>query len=114
MDDNMMKENIESNSKENSLAQAILVHWKWDDNRVYRNFLGLRYGGTAETQYDLDRKYPEDSTENETVVVHSEQLTSFSDQERVQKITSLLASETWKWNPEKRVDFHAEVEKVLK
>ncbi len=114
MDDNMMKDNVESNSKENSLAKAIIVHWKWDDNRVYRDFLNLRYGGSAETQYDLDMKYPEDSNESETVVVHSEQLISFSDEERVQKIVSLLDSETWKWNPEKHIDFRAEVEKTLK
>lgn len=114
MDDNMMRENRESNAKENSLAEAILVHWKWDDNRVYRDFLGLRYGGSAETQYDLDLKYPQESVENETVVVHSEQLASFSDEERVQKVTSLLASETWKWNPEKPIDFRAEVEQTLK
>jgi tyrosine phenol-lyase len=58
MDDNLMKQILENNSKLNSMAKAILVRWKWDDNKHYRIFLGLRHGGTRETQFDLDQKYP--------------------------------------------------------
>lgn len=55
MDDNLMKQILENNSKLNSMAKAILVRWKWDDNKHYRIFLGLRHGGTRETQFDLDQ-----------------------------------------------------------
>jgi hypothetical protein len=37
-------------------------------------FLGLRYGGRAETQYDLSVKYSEKSEEKVTLLVHADQL----------------------------------------
>ncbi len=63
MDNNMMKDILESNSKRNSTAKALLVRWQWNHDRSYRTFLGLRIGGSAETQYDLKVKYPEQSNE---------------------------------------------------
>lgn len=49
MDKNMMKDILESNSKRNSMAKALLVRWTWNEDKNHRTLLGLRIGGSAET-----------------------------------------------------------------
>lgn len=114
MEDNMMKWKEEDNSKENSLANGILVHWKWDDRKIYRTFLRLRSGGTSETQHDLNMKYPEESLEQETLLLYSDQLVTLPREEQKTKIVGLLSDETWRWDPAKEPDFASEIDKFLK
>lgn len=109
-----MKDNLESNSKRNSMAKALLVHWKWDDEKKYRTLLGLRFGGSAETQYDLKVKYPEQSNEQITLLVHADQLAGMTLDEKINKVVLLLSDEMWKWDPTQTVNFREKVEKLLK
>ena len=113
MDDNLMKKIIENNSKLNSMAKAILVRWKWDDNNNYRIFLGLRYGGTTETQFDLDQKYPVNSEEKITLLLHADQLATLSREEKISKIVQLLGDGLWKWDPLKKIEFINVVNRFL-
>lgn len=113
MDDNMMKDNLENNSKRSSLAEAIIVKWKWNDARTRRIFKGLRLGGTAETEYDLDMKYPEESFDHESVLVHAEQLKHLSEEEKKAKLLDLLASEDWVWDTRENEDFNKEISELF-
>ncbi|MDD4778465.1 MAG: hypothetical protein PHV53_09290 [Fermentimonas sp.] len=113
MDDNLMKKIIESNSKVNSMAKAILVRWKWDDNNIFRIFLGLRYGGTTETQFDLDQKYPASSEEKVTLLLHADQLANLNREEKISKIVNLLDDGLWKWDPSKKIEFIKVVNRFL-
>lgn len=113
MDDNMVKDNLENNSKRSSLAESVIVKWKWDDNRKHRIFEGLRIGGTAETQYDLDLKYPEESVDHESVLVHADQIKDFSEGEKKNKILELLNSEAWVWDTNKSESFNEEINKLF-
>jgi len=114
MDDNMMKDNIASKSKRNSMAEAILVRWKWNDHDSYRTFLGLRYGGAAETRYDLSVKYSEKSNEKITVLVYADQVADLSREEQVKHVVRLLTDKMWKWDPSTQIDFHEKVNRLLK
>lgn len=114
MDDNMMKDNIASKSKRNSVAETILVRWKWDKHHDYRTFVRLRYGGASETLYDLKVKYPEESNEKVTVLIHADQLADLSREEQVDHVVSMLNDEMWKWDPSARVDFREKVSRLLK
>ncbi|MCE5178099.1 MAG: hypothetical protein LLF81_03005 [Porphyromonadaceae bacterium] len=114
MDNNMMKDILESNSKRNSTAKALLVRWKWNHDRSYRTFLGLRIGGSAETQYDLKVKYPEQSNEQITLVVHADQLAGMSQKEKIDKVVLLLTDDMWKWERDQTINFRAKVEKLIK
>ncbi len=114
MDDNMMKDNIASKSKRNSVAEAVLVRWKWDDHEKYRTFVRLRYGGRAETQYDLKVKSSEKSKEKITVLIHADQLADLPRTEQVDHVVKMLTDEMWKWDPTVRVDFHEKVDRLLK
>src|SRR5690554_5481230 len=109
MDDNMMKDNIASKSKRNSVAEAILVRWKWNDHGKYRTFLRLRYGGSAETQYDLKVKSSEKSKEKITVLIHADQLADLKREEQVDYVVRMLHDEMWKWDPSKSVNFREKV-----
>ena len=113
MDDNLMKHILENNSKLNSMAKAILVRWKWDDNKHYCIFLGLRHGGTRETQFDLDQKYPVYSDEKITLLLHADQLATLTREEKIDKILQLLGDSLWKWDPSKKIEFSNVVEKFL-
>ena len=113
MDDNMIKDNLEDNSKKNSLVNNIIVHWKWDDTETYRTFLGIRYGGETETDYDLELKYPEESLEKETVLLRSDQIADLSDGQTKEKIMQLLASEDWNWDPEQEPDLKSKIDNLI-
>lgn len=113
MDENMMKDNIESNSKRKSLLNDVIVHWKWDDERIHRLFLDLRYGGDAETGYDLETKYPEESEEQETVLIQSDKMIGLSAEEKISRITDLLQSEDWEWSPKEHTDFRGKATKLI-
>lgn len=108
-----MKKILESNSKLNSMAKAILVRWEWSDNKNYRIFLGLRYGGTSETQFDLDQKYPVNSEEQTTLLLYSDQLATLSRDEKISKIVQLLGDSLWKWEPSKNIEFRKVVDKFI-
>lgn len=110
----MMKEIIKSNSKRNSMAKAILVRWKWDDDDSHRKFIGLRYGGTTEDQYDLDVRYPHKSEEKISLLVHADQLAKLTREEKIDKITRLLRDSSWKWDPEKESEIPLKVERFVK
>ncbi|WP_294070470.1 hypothetical protein [Proteiniphilum sp. UBA1028] len=110
----MMKDILESNSKRNSMAKALLVRWKWNDDKTYRILLGLRIGGTAETQYDLKVKYPEQSNEQVTLVVHADQLAGLMLEEKIDKVVELLTDEMWRWDPAHMLNFREKVEKLIK
>lgn len=114
MDKNMMKDILESNSKRNSMAKALLVRWKWDKEKRYRTLLGLRIGGSAETQYDLKVKYPEQSNEQMTLLVHADQLAGMSLNEKVDKVVQMLTDEMWKWDPAQTVNFREKVQRLIK
>src|SRR5690554_3252927 len=114
MDDNMIKRNLASNFKENSMAKAILVRWKWNDNRMGRKFLGLRYGGRTETQYDLNVRYRVGSSEKVTLLLHADQLANLSHEEKIEKIIRLLDDHVWKWDTSSNVDFQSVVARFLK
>lgn len=114
MDDNMMKDNIRSNSKRNSVAESILVRWKWNEHDTYRTFLGLRYGGTAETRYDLSVKYSNKSNEKVTVLVYADQLADLPRDEQVNHVVKLLLDDIWKWDPSGIVNFRDKVNRLLK
>lgn len=113
MDDNLMKKILENNSKLNSMAKAILVRWKWNENNDYRIFLGLRYGGTTETQFDLNQKYPLNSEEKITLLVHADQLATLNRDDKISKIVQLLGDSLWKWEPSKNIEFRNVVDKFL-
>lgn len=108
-----MKKNLENNSKLNSMAKAILVRWKWNENNHYRIFIALRYGGTSETQFDLNQKYPLYSDEKITLLIHADQLATLSREDKINKIVQLLADNLWKWDPSKKIDFHTVVDKFI-
>ena len=114
MDDNMIKRNLESNYKENSVVKAILVRWKWNEEKTGRKFLGLRYGGSAETQYDLNVRYPTGSTEKITLLLHADQLANLSKEEKEDKILKLLDDHAWEWDLNNSRDFHAVVSKFVR
>ena len=113
MDDNMMKDNLESNSKRSSLAEAVIVKWKWDDDRRQRIFQGLRMGGTSETEYDLEVKYPEESTDQESVLIHAEQFKHVPIEDKKAKILDLLKSEDWVWDTNKSEDFNEKISELF-
>jgi hypothetical protein len=114
MDNNMIKNNLESNYKENSVVKAILVRWKWNEEHTGRKFLGLRYGGSAETQYDLNVRYPVGSNEKITLLLHADQLANLSTEEKREKIMSLLIGHGWKWDFKNSRDFHTVISKFIK
>lgn len=114
MDDNMIKRNIASNYKENSMAKAILVRWKWNDSRTGRKFIGLRYGGRAESQHDLNVRYRVGSSEKVTLLLHADQLVDYSTEEKRDKILRLVDDHVWKWDPSYKVDFQSVVSKFVK
>ncbi|MFA6912557.1 MAG: hypothetical protein WCQ61_05505 [Proteiniphilum sp.] len=109
----MMKDILESNSKRNSMAKALLVSWRWDENKSHRTLLGLRIGGSAETQYDLKVKYPEQSNEQLTLLVHADQLAGMTREEKVDEVVEMLTDGMWKWDPDQKIDFRAKVEKLI-
>lgn len=108
-----MKENIGDNTKRSGLSDTVIIRWKWDNEKKYRDFLKLRHGGNTETQYDLDLKYKEDPFEKESVLIHLEQLNEDSPALKKSKIKNLLLSEDWLWNPDQNVDFDKEVDKLM-
>lgn len=110
----MIKKNLESNYKENSMAKAILVRWKWNEEGTNRKFLGLRYGGTAETQYDLNVRYPNSSNEKITLLLHADQLANLNTEERIDKIISLLDDYVWKWDQINSMDFRTVASKFVR
>lgn len=114
MDNNMIKKNLESNYKENSMAKAILVRWKWNDEHTGRKFLGLRYGGSAETQYDLNVRYPTGSSEKITLLLHADQLANLTFEEKKDKIMSLLDDHVWKWDLQHSNDFRTVISKFVR
>ncbi|HHX31189.1 MAG TPA: hypothetical protein GX712_01185 [Bacteroidales bacterium] len=114
MDNNMIKDNLASNYKENSMVKAILVRWKWNEEHTGRKFLGLRYGGSAETQYDLNVRYPIGSNEKITLLLHADQLANLSTEEKKDKIMSLLVDHVWKWDLKNSRDFQTIVSKFVK
>ncbi len=113
MDDNRMKDNIENNSKRNSLAESIIVKWKWNDSRQKRIFEGLRFGGTAETEYDLGLKYPEESVEHESLLLYANQLVHLTEVEKKTKIFDLLASEEWHWETDESNNFNKRINELF-
>lgn len=114
MDDNMMKDNIKSNSKRNSVAKSVLVRWKWGEHDRYRIFLGLRFGGAAETKYDLSVKSSDKTNDKYTVLIYADQLADFEQKDQVNHVVKLLTDEMWKWDPSKNVSFKEKVEQLLK
>lgn len=110
----MIKNNLESNYKENSMAKAILVRWKWNDENTGRRFLGLRYGGSAETQYDLNVRYPIGSNEKITLLLHADQLANLTFEEKKDKIMSLLDDHVWKWDLQHSKDFRTVISKFVR
>ena len=110
----MIKDNLASNYKENSMVKAILVRWKWNEEHTGRKFLGLRYGGSAETQYDLNVRYPIGSNEKITLLLHADQLANLSTEEKKDKIMSLLVDHVWKWDLKNSMDFQTIVSKFVK
>lgn len=114
MDNNMMKDILESNSKRNSTAKALLVRWKWNNDKSYRTLLGLRIGGSAETPYDLKVKYPRQSNEQITLVVHADQLAGMSLEEKIDKVVQLLTDDMWKWERGQTINLREKVEKLIK
>lgn len=110
----MIKRNLESNYKENSMVKAILVRWKWNDENTGRMFLGLRYGGSAETQYDLNVKYSTGSNEKITLLLHADQLANLTKEEKREKIIKLLDDHVWEWDVKNSMDLHAVVSKFVK
>ena len=112
MDDNMMKDNLESNSKRSSLAEAVIVKWTWNDDRKRRIFNGLRLGGTAETEHDLEMKYPEESFDQESVLVHAEQFKHVSIEEKKARLHNLLNSEDWLWDTTESEDFAEKISEL--
>ncbi len=114
MDNNMMKDILESNSKRNSTAKALLVRWRWNHDKSHRTLLGLRLGGLAETQYDLKVKYPEQSNEQITLVVHADQLAGMSLEEKIDKVVLLLTDDMWNWDPGQTINFREKVGKLIK
>ena len=110
----MIKKNLESNYKENSMAKAILVRWKWNNETKGRKFLGLRYGGSAETQYDLNVRYPIGSNEKITLLLHADQLANLTKEEKKEKIIRLLDDHVWKWDLKNSMDFHTVVSKFVR
>lgn len=113
-DKKIMKENIGDNTQKSSLPDSVIVHWKWDDEMKYRDFLGLRHGGSTETEHDLRLKYDKNPLENESVLIYFEQLSEYTPEMKKSKIKSLLLSEDWRWNPDQKTDFDKETEKFLK
>ena len=109
-----MKDILESNSKRNSTAKALLVRWKWNHDKSYRTFVGLRIGGSTETPYDLKVKYPEQSNEQITLVVHADQLAGMSLEEKIDKAVKLLTDDMWKWERSQTINFREKVEKLIK
>ncbi len=114
MSERVMKENIEDNTTRSSLAGSVVVHWKWNQERDQREFIDMRLGGDTETQYDLDLKYDENSLENESVLISSEQMGQDSTQVKKEKIYDLLISDDWLWSPEQKTDFKKEINKIVK
>ena len=110
----MMKDILESNSKRNSMAKALLVRQTWNEDKNHRTLLGLRIGGSAETQYDLKVKYPEQSNEQLTLLVHSDDLAGMTQEEKIDKVVKMLTDEMWEWDPDQKVDFRAKVVKLIK
>lgn len=110
----MMKEILRSNTKTNSMAKAILVRWKWNEEDNYRTFIGLRYGGTTENQYDLNVRYPEKSEEKISLLLHADQLAKLTREEKVDKINRLLHDHSWKWDPAKESEIIQKVEKFIR
>lgn len=109
-----MRGKFESNRKPNSMAKAIMVRWKWNDELNHRIFLGLRRGGITEDQYDLSVRYPEKSEEKISLLVHSDQLANLSREEKIDKIIRLLTDSSWKWDPDKVCDFHNKVDRFVR
>lgn len=109
----MMRDNLESNSKTNSLAEAIIVKWRWNDSREKRIFQGLRLGGNAEVNYDLEVKYPEESIEQESVLLYGDQLINLTNDQKKTKISDLLSSEEWSWEGTGSRDFMKEINGLI-
>ena len=114
MDKKIMKETLEDNTEKKSLANSVIVRWKWDYEKKYRDFLAIRLGGEAESEYDLQLKYRDEALENESVLILSDQLAHISKAEQKQKILSLLSGENWQWNPEQEINLSKEVQNLLK
>ncbi|KAF5050929.1 hypothetical protein DSECCO2_424400 [anaerobic digester metagenome] len=113
-DRKIMKENIGDNTTKSSLSDSVIIHWKWDKEKKYRNFLGLRFGGNTEKEYDLKLKYGENPLENESVLFYFEHLAEYSLKMKKSKIKKMLASGDWGWNPDQKIDFDKEIDKLLK
>ena len=113
MDRKIMKENIEDNRKRSSLSGSIVVRWKWDREKKYRDFLGLRYGGSTETRYDIDLKYDENPFEKESVLIYLDQLSNDFPETKKTKIKKLLLSEDWLWNPDQAIDFDQKINRLI-
>ncbi len=59
-------------------------------------------------------KYPEQSNEQITLVVHADQLAGMSQKEKIDKVVLLLTDDMWKWERDQTINFRAKVEKLIK
>ncbi len=113
MDKKIMKENIGDNTKKSSFAGSVIVRWRWSREKKYRDFLKLRRGGDTETPYDLELKYNEKPFEKESVLIYSDQISGYSADQKKTKIKQLLSSEDWLWNPDQKINFDKEIDRIV-
>ncbi len=114
MDNNMIKDNFEDNSKVNSLVNDLVVAWEWNKDHNAREFLDLRYGGDRENRYELQKRFDNSPSEDEQVLISSDKLMDFSREEIINKVVELLNGPEWMWSNNPLPDFRKIAENVIK
>ena len=109
----MIKDNLEDNSKLNSLANDLVVAWEWNKDHNAREFLDLRYGGDREDRYELQTRYDGSPSEDEQVLISSDKLMDFTRDEKINKVVELLNGPEWLWSNQPKPNFREIAEKVI-
>lgn len=98
-----------------SIEGAVIVEWSWEKYVGYcRNFHGLRFGESNETEQDLITGNEERTfNRNLSILVEASELEGLTDAEKVEAIKEAFSQSHWKWNYFNTPNFQTSIEDYL-